>query len=266
LEYGANELLGPTTRGFPPSNQTGTAFAQLMTISLNSIHAALPATRVAVFNLPDVTSIPYFTTFPPFTVSLTTGAPLPLVGANGPLQVGDLVLLPAAGTLATGTGIPPGGFNFVNPAAPSNGQPLPEGLILRAAEVTLARTEISKMNAVVDSVAQRPFVTKVDLAGLLAEISTHGISVGGNLYTSAFITGGLFGLDGIHPNDLGYALMANQLIDAVNVRFGCGIPLVNPSQYASPNASRARPGVDLRYPAAVNGLQHELDMLYGRSH
>jgi hypothetical protein len=60
--------------------------------------------------------------------------------------------------------------------------------------------------------------------------------------------------------------MANLLIDAVNSRFGSGIPLVNPLQYASPSASRAQPGVDLHYPAAIDGLQQELDMLYARSH
>jgi lysophospholipase L1-like esterase len=264
LEYGANELLGPTTAGAAPSNQTAANFAQLMTISLNSIHGALPGTRVAVFNLPDVTSIPYFTTFPPFTVSTTTGAPLPLVGATGPLELGDLILLPAAGVIATGTGIPTGGYNYVNPAAGSNGQPLPESLILRAGEVAAARTEISKMNTVVDSVATRPFVTRVDLAGLLAEISSSGIRIGSNLYTSAYITGGLFSLDGVHPNDLGYALMANKLIDAVNSRFGSGIPPVNPMQYASPNASRVQPASPDRYPVELGGLKERLEMLYAR--
>jgi lysophospholipase L1-like esterase len=266
LEYGANELLGPATAGVAPSNTTGANFAQLMTISLNSIHAALPGTKVAVFNLPDVTTIPYFTTFPPFTVSTITGAALPLVGAAGPLQFGDLVLLPAAAVIATGTGIPTGGYNYVNPPAGSNGQLLPENLILRAGEVAAAHTEIDKMNAVVDSVATRPFVTRVDFAGLLSGISANGIQIGTNLYTSAFITGGLFGLDGIHPNDLGYALMANQMIDAVNARFGSAIPQVNPLQYASPSASRARPAGQTRYPVAVDGLQQELEMLYPRFH
>jgi lysophospholipase L1-like esterase len=267
LEYGANEVLGPTAQfGVAPGPSTGTAFAQRMTGALSSIHTALPGTRVAVFNIPDVTNIPFFTTFPPFTVSTTTGAPLPLVGASGPLQLGDLVLLPAANVIATGTGIPSGGYNYVNPAAGSNGQPLPESLILRASEVADTRTQISKMNAVVDSVALRPFVTRVDFAGLLADISANGIQIGTNLYTNAFITGGLFGLDGVHPSDLGYALMANRMIDAVNTRFGSAIPLVNPSQYASASASRAQPAGQTRYPQAIDGLQQALEKLYSRPH
>ncbi|HEY6196214.1 MAG TPA: SGNH/GDSL hydrolase family protein [Candidatus Eisenbacteria bacterium] len=266
LEYGANEILGPTAvAGVPPSSSTGAAFAQLMTISLNSIHAALPGTRVAVFNVPDVTSIPFFTTFPAFTVSTTSGQPLPLLGANGPLELGDLVLLSAGSTIAAGTGIPTGGFNYINPAAGSNGQPLPESLILRLSEVTAARTEIAQMNAVVDSVATRPFVARVDLAALLGEIATSGIHIGGNLYTSAFISGGLFSLDGVHPNDLGYALMANQMIDAVNARFGAAVPRLNPIEFASPSSSRARPAAGARYPATIDGLEQELRMLFPRS-
>lgn len=262
LEYGANEVLGPTTAGRAPSTLTSAGYAQLMTIALNAIHAASPATRVAVFNVPDVTSIPYFTTFPAFTASTSTGQSLPLLAASGALQLGDLVLLPAAAQIAAGTGIPPGGFNYVNPAAGSNGQVLPDSVILRAADVAIAQTQIAEMNSVVDSVASRPFVTRVDLAGLLAEIKTNGVHIGGNLYTSAYVTGGLFSLDGIHPNDLGYALMANQMIDAVNSRFGSSGPRVNPAQFASPNASRARPASRVAYPAAVGGLQDELLLLY----
>jgi hypothetical protein len=266
LEYGANEILGFATRGLPPNPSTGAAYAQLMTNALNSIHTALPGTKVAVFNVPDVTGIPFFTTFPAFTLSTTTGAPLPLVGASGSLQLGDLVLLPAANAIATGTGIPTGGYNYVNPAAGSNGQPLPESLILRASAVADTRTQITKMNAVVDSVALRPFVTRVDFAGLLADISANGVQIGTNLYTSEFITGGLFGLDGVHPSDLGYALIANRMIDAVNARFGSAIPLVNPSQYASANASRAQPAGQTRYPLAIDGLQQALEKLYPRPH
>jgi lysophospholipase L1-like esterase len=263
LEYGANEVLGPTaTAGVAPSASTGAAFAQLMTISLNSTHAALLGTRVAVFNVPPVTAIPFFTTLSAFTVSATTGAPLPLVGANGSLVPGDLVLLSAGNLIATtGTGIPAGGVNYLNPSVPSNGQPLPESLILRVQEITDTAIQIDQMNAVVDSVAQRPFVTKVDLAGLLSTIATGGISIGGNLYTSDFVTGGLFALDGVHPNDLGYALMANTMIDAINARFGCLVPRVDPLAYATTSASSGTP-LD-RYPR-VEGLDRTLGMLFGR--
>ena len=74
------------------------------------------------------------------------------------------------------------------------------------------------------------------------------------------MTGGLFSLDGVHPNDLGYALMANTMIDAINSRFGCFVPPVNPLTYATTNASALQPVRD-RYPL-VQGLDESFRMLF----
>ena len=250
VEYGANELLGPTVNaGTSPNPATNLGHAALMTAAMNAIHTALPGTRVAVWNVPDVTSIPFFTTIPPYAEAPGIGL-FYLVGADSVLTANDLVLLSAAPLLAQGFGVP--------------GNPLPESVILRAPEVAATQLEVSEMNAVVDSVAQRPFVTRVDLHGLLQRIAVEGYRIGADVYTSDFIRGGLFGLDGIHPNDLGYALLANEMIAAVNSKFGCLIPSVNPSQYATPNASRARPATDRWYPISVENLQQGLDMLFTR--
>ena len=53
--------------------------------------------------------------------------------------------------------------------------------------------------------------------------------------------GGLFGLDGVHPTDLGYAFMCNTLIDAVNAKFGARIPSLNLAAYATATSSRLIP-------------------------
>ena len=248
VEYGANELLGPTVNaGTSPNPATNQGHAALMTAAMNAIHSALPGTRVAVVNVPDITSIPFFTTIPPFVEVPGVGV-VYLAGVDGVLTANDLVLLSAAPLLAQGYGVP--------------GNPLPESVILRAPEIAATQVEVAEMNAVVDSVAQRPFVTKVDLHGLLQRIATEGYRIGADVYTSDFIRGGLFGLDGIHPNDLGYALLANELITAMNSRFGCMIPSVNPAQYATPDASRARPATDRGYPITIENLQQSLDLLF----
>ena len=44
---------------------------------------------------------------------------------------------------------------------------------------------------------------------------------------AAFITGGAFSLDGVHPNGRGYALIANEFIKAINAKFGSTIPYVD---------------------------------------
>lgn len=38
---------------------------------------------------------------------------------------------------------------------------------------------------------------------------------------------GVFGLDGVHPSRYGHAVLANELITAINTRYGVNIPLVN---------------------------------------
>jgi len=105
-------------------------------------------------------------------------------------------------------------------------------------------------------------VAKVDIAGLLATIAASGLSLGGHLYTSDFVTGGIFSLDGVHPNDLGYALMANTMIDAIDARFGCAIPNVNALAFASTSASMAKPvmsGLPL-----IERMDESLRLLFGR--
>jgi hypothetical protein len=45
-----------------------------------------------------------------------------------------------------------------------------------------------------------------------------GLTIDGQNATTAFL-GGLFGLDGIHPTNTGYALLANQFIMVTNTAF-----------------------------------------------
>lgn len=251
-EYGTNEVLGPAASGVAASPTTAEQYAPVLNASLDAIHAVLPNTEIAVFNVPDASTVPFANTLSAFTVSLSTGQPVPLVGADGPLQFGDLVLLNASSLIATGTGIPAGGYNYLNPSVPSNGSPLPENYILRGAEIAQTRTEVQEMNLLIASAAAtRPYVALVDLHALYDAITTTGLVIGGTPYTSDFITGGLFSLDGIHPNDLAHAVIANALIDALNARFGASIQRVNPLDWATANASRARPALPPNRPLPV---------------
>ncbi len=242
MEVGANELLGYATAGgfnsaiFP----TGT-WASLLTSAVNGIHATLPNAKIALFNPPNPTTIPFFKTFSPYTIRLSDGAPAPLLGIGGPLSATDMVLLTAKDSLARGTGFAVGTYNYVNPAAPGNGRPLPDGMVLSASEQSSVTAAWNAMNAAVDSVSQRPFVVKVDLNGLLQDVAANGLQVGTTHYTTAYVSGGLFSLDGVHPNDLAHALVCNTMIDAVNGKFGSGLPHLNLAQYASPTSSRVQP-------------------------
>ncbi len=268
-EYGANEVLGSATAGVSTLPVPPAQYAAIVTGSMNAIHAAVPNAKLAIFNVPPVTAIPFCTTFKPYTKSLTTGLVVPLIGPSGPLDpTKDLVLLTAQGLLATGAGFPVGSYNYINPAAPGTGVGLPDAVVLSASEQDALNLAISQMNAAVDSVALRPWVVKVDLNGLLSRIATEGYTLGATHYTTAFVTGGLFSLDGVHPTDLGHALIANTMIDAVNTRFGATIPHVNPADVASTTSSAARPAiagddaVDAFVGLKIEGLQPALRQLF----
>jgi len=265
MEYGANEVLGSATSGVSTLTFPSALFATILTGAVNAIHATLPGTKIALFTVPDVTAIPFFTTFPPFTFSLTTGTPVALIGPDGALAAGDLVTLPAAALLATGQGFPVGSYNYVNPAAPGTGVALPNSVVLNVAEQTAIAGVTLGMNNAIDSVCTRPFVARVDLNQLLHDISTSGYRIGSTRYTSAYITGGLFSLDGVHPNDLAHAIICNTMIDAVNLRFGSTVPRVNPADYATATASAARPAMEregMPSPVRVEGIETGLHALF----
>jgi len=69
----------------------------------------------------------------------------------------------------------------------------------------------------------------------MQETTDTGIEIGGVVYTTGFITGGLVGLDGIHRTDLGYAVLANAFIEAINAAYGSAIPLADLHSFVDPS-------------------------------
>jgi len=75
--------------------------------------------------------------------------------------------------------------------------------------------------------------------GLLRRAESPGIELRRVIYTTKFVTGGLISLDGIHPNDLGHALLCNEAIRAVNARFGSNLQPLDPLRFATLTSSGA---------------------------
>jgi len=247
FEYGANEVLGPATSGSGVAALTGPQFAALLNGTLDALEAAAPGVKLALFNVPDVTTIPFVTTFPPVVLDangnpvIVNGNPLTLVGPGGtPLGLGDYVLLTAQADLAAGNGFPTGTFSYLTGAAGTN-QPLTDAEVLSAGEAASIRSAVDQYNAAIASEAAARGAALVDLRGLLQRAATTGIPFQGTEYTSEFITGGLFSLDGVHPNDLAHGILCNVLIDAVNATFGARVPHVDLRGLATATSSRARP-------------------------
>lgn len=253
IEYGSNEVLGAASQGVGTPLLTLEQFTAAYTGLLSAVDFQAPGPKLALVTVPDVTTIPFFTTFPPITVSLSTGQPTPLIGPSGPLAPADLVLLRAADSLAIGTGIPVGSYNYVNPTAPGNGRPLLDSQTLTAVESAEIQSAVAAYNTFIRDAAVTVGAALVDLNGLLRTASTEGLHFQGHTYTTDFVTGGLFSLDGVHPNDLAHGFLANTMIDAVNAKFGASIPHVNLSESATATSSRLAPaGGPKRYPWIQN--------------
>lgn len=250
FEFGSNELLGPASRGIGAPQIPPALWAPLLTATLDGLQAALPGAKLALFTVPDVTAIPLVTTLPPLVLGPTGRPVAPLVSllgpGNFPLILGqDYVLLTAGPLLAAGYGYPVGTTSYVSGLpVPGNGIGLPDSVTLLASEVAALRAASAAYNAAIAAEAATRGAALVDLAGLLRTASTTGFVIQGATYTSAFVTGGLFSLDGVHPTDLAQAVLCNALIAAVNARFGSAIPYANLGEAMTDRADRARPARD----------------------
>jgi lysophospholipase L1-like esterase len=240
LWIGNNDVLGAAIRGTAIDGVTLTP-VDAFRAAYTGIVAALQAAEVPVVtaNLPDVTTIPFVTTIPPYVVDPASGQPVlvdgqrvPLLGPAGPLGSGSFVTLAASSLLAQGLGIPA--------AVGGTGQPLPGEVILDANEVAVIRDHVAANNRAIAEIAGAAGFPVLDVATLLNEIATTGREVGGVRLTSAFLTGGVFSYDGVHLSDLGYAFLANEWIRVINENGGDLAP-VNLAGYLG-LATRAQGG------------------------
>lgn len=216
---GNNDVLGAATSGIVIDGVTLTT-REDFEANFRAIVGTLAAAgaQQAIATIPDVTALPFVTTIPPFVAHPVTGEAIPLIGPEGPLTAADRVLLTAALLLAEGVGLP-------QPIG--TGEPLPDTAVLLAAEAAAVTARVDELNEVIRVVAEEVGAALVDVHALYRDIALRGLHIGGIELTAQFLFGGIFSLDGIHPSALGYAVVANELIAAVNDRFDAPIPPVD---------------------------------------
>ena len=243
---GANDVLGYATSGGtvgilgPGSGPTDVAtFTALYNQMMNALIAGAPNAKFILANIPNVAAIPFFTTVPAVVVNPATqqpvlnpqtGQPIPLIvyrhDASGNLYAGpadpqhDFILLTALDSLEAGVGIPT--------SVGGTGRPLPNQFVLDSYEYGIVSQAVQGYNQAISAI-QASHPTKIALADIytaLNEFDQTGYEAQGIDLTSSYITGGAFGLDGVHPTSQGYAFIANIFIQAINKQFGANIPIV----------------------------------------
>ncbi len=253
---GANDVLGyATSGGVSPAAPTPTAtFTALYTQALSSIRASLPNVKLVVGNIPDVKAIPFFNTVGPKVAASIGALGLKLyyqkAGESGvasgqtSLTEANAPLLTLTGsTYASYIGQPSGLWYRANkyPALPTGidttkpfglhpQNPWPNALVLDADEQTKCTDAINASNTTIATLASANGAAVVDFFAFFNNVARSAYSLAGESYTTAYISGGLFSLDGVHPSTRGYGIVANEYIKAMNSKFGMSIPLVDISQ------------------------------------
>ncbi|MBK9966705.1 MAG: SGNH/GDSL hydrolase family protein [Holophagales bacterium] len=245
-----NELLGPATQGTAIDGVTlmsKEAYAASYKTIVDTMKAAQGGTGKGIAaTVPDVTTLPYFTAVSPIIgLNPSTGAPIYVLGPTGcptgvpacPVPAGTVVPLPLGSLMKLGYGIP----CAVAPTLPKCNTPLPDNAtligttgvpgLLYPGEVSLLKTRGTEYNAQIKTLAEGAGYKVFDTAALLADIAAHGREYAGMTLTSAYLSGGVFSYDGVHPSATGYAIVADALVQFVNANYGSSIPRVNMAPY-----------------------------------
>jgi phospholipase/lecithinase/hemolysin len=181
-----------------------TALIQLLTTKTNA--------HLVIGNIPDVTLVPYLT---PAALVLAeyaaaTGYPVATLSALFGISPGDFVT--------------PEGLTEISAIlAGTQTTPLSDPGVLTAAEAVTVRAQVAAFNQVIAAQATAANATLVDINALFTQVATNGLTINGYTGTSAFL-GGFFSLDGIHPTNTGYAVVANKFIDTMNASINTTIP------------------------------------------
>lgn len=196
VSIGSNDVLQSLTLGAPPTSPA--VFQTNYHLLMEAL--SLTQANIVVANVPDVTLLPFLVNSTAFEHQC--GVPLP---------AGVSYVVPS---LAAPT------FNICTTNIP-----------VTQAEVSSLQALVTEYNTIINSEVAahnkgNVSATVVDIHSVLNTLSTNGYTLPGIHLTTAFL-GGLFSLDGIHPTNTGYAILANAFINSINGTLNTRIPLVN---------------------------------------
>ncbi len=138
----------------------------------------------------------------------------------GKLQTAPETVTPEEGFLV---------LNAVNPIVDMD--------VLDDTEIAEIETATEAFNTTIKAVAEEKDLAFYDANARLNVLSTTGVNVNGSVITNAFVSGGFFSLDGVHLSPRGNAVIANEMMETINAKYGSTL---------QPVASGAFPTVRLK--------------------
>ena len=211
LWIGNNDALVADETGMP-STMTPIATFTTQYQALITQLTTLTQAHLVIGNIPDVTKVPYLT-----PAALVLGEYSAATGYPTSVLSGLLGIVPE---------------DYVNPTGLAEiplileGQqqgPITDSGVLSAAEVVTVQAQVVAYNQVIAAQAKAANATLVDINTLFNQLFTTGLTINGYTGNASFL-GGFFALDGIHPTNTGYAVIANSFIDTMNTAFSSKIP------------------------------------------
>lgn len=265
LWIGNNDVLGAALNGGNPALITPQAdFQTLFTTLLTELHAKTNA-KIIMANIPYVTDIPYINTmdiiFRPIpALGISQSVPVVFDATFQPVDfdasanflylpllteeknVAHLTL-PALSAYQTGVGIPNAAaliqmglpeaqaqaLELGMKAAGLNptGQPLPGTMSIAATENLTIKQAVDGFNTTLQALATQFHIPLVDANAMLTQLNSSGLEGFSGRFVMLDPANTAFSLDGVHPNDGGYALVANAFIEKINASFNLAIPKLN---------------------------------------
>ena len=108
--------------------------------------------------------------------------------------------------------------------------PIPKKYYLSKKEIEHVQTNLTAYNTIIKNIALKKNIGLVDTDNLLKTIKTDRV-YNENSLSIKYKTGGIFSLDGLHINQLGQALLANEFIKATNHTYCAHIHKVNITKF-----------------------------------
>lgn len=194
-----------------------------------------------IANIPDIQDIPFFNSIPynglnltsseaadlnavsPPGISFTVGSNPYVISEPGSVSIrqikeGELLLLslPIDSLLCGGWGTPQ--------------KPINASYVLDSAEILSIKNAISSFNSKLQNVAIAKNLAFANVRSLYKSFS-KGLVYNGVSFNAGYIRGGVFSIDGIHPNQRGYALITNEILDAINNHYKSTLPQVDVNSF-----------------------------------
>ncbi len=224
IEYlGNNDALVPALIGVLQLLTPASTFAT----SYDALLDQLQATNATIITatIPDVTKVPYFT--PVSTIAAKFHIPVTQAATELGVGPGDFLrptAVPVAEAILSNQNNP--GISTWPESCPVPLSALPVSTVpcvLTQSDAAYVQATIDWYNLIIYFESITHGATVVDIHGLVDQIARDGYKANGKILTTQFL-GGLFSLDGVHPTNTGYAIIANRFIDVMNDSLGTRIP------------------------------------------